>query len=408
MADSNTANRKSAPNTSLLLTTTVTGHGIKHFYAAAFPVLFPSIKADLNLTNAQLGNMTTLRLLVGGLFNLPAGFLADKFGGGRRHILAFSIALTALSCMLLGIAQSYPLIVVFASLMSAAITFWHPSAIAWLSEGFSNRKGMAIGIHGTGGSAGEALGPLVTGLLLKSFSWRPLLSLSVIPGIIVAIMIWICLGKVGQFTATTITLGTYIKGTGNLLKNRRLLIVLAVAACYGGAQATVMTFLPIYIEEDLGLSSTSVGVYISAMQLSGIISQPILGYLSDLWGRRSILPPSLAILSLSLIVMGWTTSGVPFTFFLILGGAFLFPLMAIILAAAVDVVSQEVQATTVSLVFGSAVIVSSFIPAVAGIVADNLDVRFTFLLAGGIVLFACVISIVTRWNLEVNPAKENH
>tara|TARA_B100000029_G_scaffold498152_1_gene566604 strand:- start:37 stop:915 length:879 start_codon:yes stop_codon:yes gene_type:complete len=292
--------------------------------------------------------------------------------------------------------------------MSAAITFWHPSAIAWLSEGFSNRKGMAIGIHGTGGSAGEALGPLVTGLLLKSFSWRPLLSLSVIPGIIVAIMIWICLGKVGQFTATTITLGTYIKGTGNLLKNRRLLIVLAVAACYGGAQATVMTFLPIYIEEDLGLSSTSVGVYISAMQISGIISQPILGYLSDLWGRRSILPPSLAILSLSLIVMGWTTSGVPFTFFLILGGAFLFPLMAIILAAAVDVVSQEVQATTVSLVFGSAVIVSSFIPAVAGIVADNLDVRFTFLLAGGIVLFACVISIVTRWNLEVNPAKENH
>ena len=123
MADSNTANRKSAPNTSVLLTTTVTGHGVKHFYAAAFPVLFPSIKADLNLTNAQLGNMTTLRLLVGGLFNLPAGFLADKFGGGRRHILAFSIALTALSCMLLGIAQSYPLIVVFASLMSAAITF---------------------------------------------------------------------------------------------------------------------------------------------------------------------------------------------------------------------------------------------------------------------------------------------
>ena len=259
---------------------------------------------------------------------------------------------------------------------------------------------MAIGLHGTGGSVGEALGPLATGLLLKSFSWRPLLSLSVIPGVVVSIAIWICLGKVKRIATSTITVSTYIRGIGGLLRNRRLLIVLSVAACYGGAQATVMTFLPIYIEEDLGLSSTSVGLYLSAMNISGIISQPILGYLSDLWGRRSILPPSLAILGLSLIVMAWTGSGIPFTFFLILGGAFLFPLMAIILAAAVDVVSQEVQATTVSLVFGSAVIVSSSVPAVAGIIADSFDVRFTFLLAGGIVLFACGISMVTRWNLE--------
>ena len=388
--------------TSLLLGTTVTGHGVQHFYNAAFPVLFPSIKSDLALTNAQLGNMTTLRLLMGGLFNLPAGFFADKFGSGRKHILASSIALTALFCMLLGMASSYPLIVLFASLMSGAITLWHPSAIAWLSEGFSNRKGMAIGLHGTGGSVGEAFGPLVTGLLLKSFSWRPLLSVSVIPGVLAAFVIWICLGQVKRVAMSTITISTYINGIGGLLRNRKLLIILCVAACYGGAQATVMTFLPIYIEEDLGLSSTSVGFYLSAMNISGIISQPILGYLSDLWGRRSILPPSLAVLGLSLIIMSWVGSGIPFVFFLILGGAFLFPLMAIILASAVDVVSQEVQATTVSLVFGAAVIVSSSVPAVAGIIADAFNIQFTFLLAGGIVLFACMISIVTRWSLDVS------
>jgi MFS family permease len=346
--------------------------------------------------------MTTLRLLVGGLFNLPAGFLADKFGSERKYILASSIALTALSCILLGMAPSYPLIVICASLMSGAITLWHPSAIAWLSEVFSNRKGMAIGLHGTGGSVGEALGPLVIGLLLKSFPWRRLLSVSVIPGVFIALVIWICLGKVKRITISTITLQEYIKNISKLLKNRRLLIVLFVAACYGGAQATVMTFLPIYIEEDLGLSSTSVGIYLSAMNISGIISQPILGYLSDIWGRRSILPPSLAVLALSLIIMSWAGSGLTFIFFLILGGAFLFPLMAIILASAVDVVNQEVQATTVSLVFGSAVVVSSLIPAIAGVIADIFTIQFTFLLAGAIVLFACGISSITRWNLEVS------
>jgi MFS family permease len=402
MKDFDIPTHQSAPKTSLLLGTTVAGHGVKHFYNAAFPVLFPSIKTDLALTNAQLGNMTTLRLLIGGLFNLPAGFLADKFGSERKHILASSIALTSLCCMLLGLASSYPLLVIFASLMSGAITLWHPSAIAWLSEGFSNRKGMAIGLHGTGGSVGETLGPLVIGLLLKLFSWRPLLSVSVIPGVVAAVAIWLCLGRVEHVAMSTITIRTYFKGIGSLLRNRKLLIVLCVAACYGGAQATVMTFLPIYIEEDLGLSSTSVGFYLSAMNISGIISQPILGYLSDLWGRRSILPPSLAVLGLSLIIMSWVDAGIPFTFFLILGGAFLFPLMAIILASAVDVVSQEVQATTVSLVFGAAVIVSSAVPAVAGIIADAFTVQITFLLAGAIVLFACAVSIVTRWNLDAS------
>jgi hypothetical protein len=78
-------------------------------------------------------------------------------------------------------------------------------------------------------------------------------------------------------------------------------------------------------------------------------------------------------------------------------GAFLFPLMSILLASAMDLVEVGAQATTVSLVFGSAVVVSAFAPAIAGMLADSADTEAAFLFGAGLVLSASLLSAVTRW-----------
>ena len=66
-------------------------------------------------------------------------------------------------------------------------------------------------------------------------------------------------------------------------------------------------------------------------------------------------------------------------------GAFNFPLMAIILAAALDVSGDDVPATTVSLVFGATVVFSSLTPGLAGVLADATgDVAATFFMSAAI------------------------
>ena len=65
-------------------------------------------------------------------------------------------------------------------------------------------------------------------------------------------------------------------------------------------------------------------------------------------------------------------------------GAFAFPLMAILLAAALDVAGSDVPATTVSLVFGAAIVFSAVTPALAGVLADAYGLRAAFLLAAGV------------------------
>ena len=53
--------------------------------------------------------------------------------------------------------------------------------------------------------------------------------------------------------------------------------------------------------------------------------------------------------------------------------------MAILLAAGADVVGERLQATSVSLVFGAAMIFGGISPVIGGALADAFQIKTTFL-----------------------------
>ena len=149
------------------------------------------------------------------------------------------------------------------------------------------------------------------------------------------------------------------------------------AGGFVGGQSTVLTFLPIYLDEQMNATTVTIGMYLALAQVGGIASQPIMGFASDKFGRKLILTPSLGLLGLCFVAIGMVQSGLVLGLIVLMMGAFLFPLMAILLAAALDLVGGETQATTVSLVFGSATVVSSF--------------------AAALVLFTATLAGLTNW-----------
>ncbi len=387
----------------MLLTVAVAGHAIKHMFASAFFVLLPEIKAGLGLSNVQVGTLSTLRNIAGGLSNLPAGFGADRYAQSRPLILGVSIALTGVFGLALGLATNFGVAILASALMVAAITLWHPSAISWLSQQFAARRGLAISLHGTGGSLGEALGPLVVGALLGVLSWRTVLQGSAAPAVALGIAIWFILRSIPRSSGALSGLKEYVGSAGRLLVNRRLWLVLLFAGGFAGGQSVVMTFLPIYLREDLGFSSMRLGIYLSLAQVGGVGAQPLMGYLSDRLGRKAVLVPGLVMLGFAYLGLNMVPSGWPLVATVVLMGAFSFSLMSILLASAMDLVAGEVQAITVSLVFGMAVVVSGFAPAIAGVLADAYGVKSTFLLASGFALSAAVLALVTRWQRTDSP-----
>ena len=95
--------------------------------------------------------------------------------------------------------------------------------------------------------------------------------------------------------------------------------------------------------------------------------------------------PGLLGLGITVTVLPFAGTGLPLFLVLVIMGAFSYPLMAVLLAAAMDIAGSDVQATTVSLVFGAAIVFSAIAPAIAGQLADAYGVRTVFFLAAGIV-----------------------
>ncbi|MCZ6614960.1 MAG: MFS transporter, partial [Chloroflexi bacterium] len=299
--------------------------------------------------------------------------------------LGVSILAVGVFHFLLGSVSAYWLLVLMAALSSVAISFWHPPAITALSQKFAHRRGFALSVHGTGGSVGEALGPITAGVLLGFFIWRTVLQVSIIPAIAMAILIALTLRGLKGESGGAESFRSYLGSVRQVLRQPAMITILLVTGGFISAQAAVSTFLPIYLREDLGYSSLATSAFLSVSQVSGIISQPAMGFLSDRFGRKAVILPSILMLGITVFAIPFAWNGPSLLLVVVVMGAFNFPLMAIILAAALDVSGDDVPATTVSLVFGATVVFSSLTPGLAGVLADVTgDVATTFFMSAAI------------------------
>lgn len=360
-------------------------------FSAAFFIILPEISQALALTNTQVGIMATARSSIGSLVNLPAGFLADRFNHRWGMLLGLCMAALGLFTFLMGAVNGYWPILIASTLAGAATSLWHPAAISALARQFPERKGFALSLHGSGGSVGEAVGPILTGALLLLISWQAVLQLSLVPALLTAGAVWFLLRNLRSDEQSVLTVAGYLHSLRMLFRNKPLLVLLLVMAAYSAGQSSVATFLPIYLRIDLAHSSIETAAFLSASQIAGVVSQPFMGLFSDRFGRLQVLVPCLLTLAAGITAIALVPSGPALFLTVVLMGAFQFPLMALFLASAMDMVPREVQGTTTSLVFGSSFVFSSVAPGIAGVIADEYGVRAVFIYAAAIVVVAGVL-----------------
>lgn len=411
----NTTERKGLDKPGLILIISIViGHTIKHIYNSGFEsIIFPEIKTSLRLNNTMLGTLATSRQIGAGGSTFVAGYLGDRFSRHTGILLALSLAIMGISYLFVGLSALYWIMLLAMFISGIGPSLYHPPALGALSRRFPENKGLAISLHGTGGSLGQALGPLAAGFFIilaasnaasNDAGWRMTLQWSVIPALVTAIIIWIALRGVPKGDEVISSFREYVGPIGKLLRQRSLVGVLTIASLRNlGVSATVI-FLPIYLREDLEYSITKVAIYLSLSQVAGIVAQPAMGILSDKFGRKAVLVPSLLIFGVLLFALSYAQSELWLIIIIIALGAFLYSLHALFLATAADLSGENLQATTASLTYGVTFISSTVSPLVAGLIADQFSVSYVFIYSS----FISIIAGISLYFLSISNSQSNN
>jgi EmrB/QacA subfamily drug resistance transporter len=134
-------------------------------------VALPSIKTDLDFSQANLQWVITAYAILFGGALLLGGRLADLLG--RRRLFIAGLGLFAGSSLLCGLAWSEGSLIAFRALQGLGGALLAPAALSLLMTTFAEgrERNLALGIYGAASGSGAAVGVLLGGVLTSYLSW---------------------------------------------------------------------------------------------------------------------------------------------------------------------------------------------------------------------------------------------
>ena len=380
------------------------GHGVSHLYDQGFPVFMPAIQAAMGLTNFQVAFLLGIRQGGFGAVNLIGGAIVDQMKASWGPILTGCMIWASLGFLVVALSPNLGVLIFAVSIVSIPGALWHLPSTAALSRRFSDRRGFAISMHGFGSNIGNVLAPLVAGGLLTFMLWRHILLIYAIPAALMAVFVWWSLRDLGVEDGEQDVdrpkrrvLAGYREGL-EMFKNPVVATLVIAAAIRGVANNALFQWTPFYLKNatdgGLDMSYFGAGVHLSLLTGMGIVSAPILGYLSDRYGRKQVLVPGLIIAAVLTMFVVSAGDSLMLAVFLAGIGLFSFSLQQIILASVLDIVDRGKEATASGLIFGINGVLGFGSPFIAAYIIDDLGGYGSIFYYVGVLTIVAAVIIV--------------
>ena len=376
------------------------GHALTHWYPSTFYLLLPIIGNELGLSFSQIGLIMTCQYIAGAVANVPGGVLVDTVGR-KGLLMAVSLFWVGFPYLVMGFVHSYWLLLLCIVAVGAGNSLWHPTAIPTLANRFPARKGFVLSLHGMGGNAGDAIAPLVVGALLTVFTWRQVVVMNVVPGLVMSLLLLVFLGSMqlrpkakkqaaqadGRDAASQ-SLGEYGRGLRSLLRNRSLVLLSTSGAFRSMTQNALLVFLPLFLARELGYSPVVIGACMFALQAAGFAAAPVAGHLSDRVGRRSVVTASMSMTAVVLLAMAFAGKSPAFVALVAVLGFFLYALRPVLQAWLLEATPKNMGGSSIGVLFGAQSLGSSVAPAIGGLIADRYGLGATFYFLAATIVIA--------------------
>jgi MFS family permease len=281
-------------------------HATNHFGMLIFPAVLLLVQREFGIGYSGLGLLASAGLLCYGIGALPAGLLADRFGGER--ILAIWLFGGSLACLVIARAETPLEIGVGLALLGMASSLHHPagSAIITRLQGVPGlHVGRAFGLIGVMGNTGLAVSPLLSAVIGAYWGWRAAFLLGALPGLLLCVPFW---------QSRRAPLATALEPVARRPRwsdlRTPLLILFAIETIMGFIFQGFTTFLPAYLAQYGGIPGleaaqvTRGGILASAVFLFGGFGHLAAGRLMGLAAREIVFLVTTGLSAACLFGMG--------------------------------------------------------------------------------------------------------
>ena len=245
--------------------------------------LAPTFAQTYGLSAKAKSLMIAIPVLLGALGRIPAGLLADRFGG--RRVFATLLVLSAIPAMLIGFSNSYAALIWLGLILGiAGSTF--PVGVGFTSKWFTaDQQGTALGVYGMGniGQSIAVFGAPVLAIVLGS--WRPVFFVFAAISAIWGVVFYL-------FARDAVSVSKPKTMVENLAVLRREPLAWVLSLFYFltfGGFVAFSIYLPTLLKDNFKLSAADAGARTAGFVLLATLMRPVGGMLADRKGGARVL-----------------------------------------------------------------------------------------------------------------------
>ena len=355
--------------------------------------LLTVIAADLSLSSAQMGSLTSTYFLLYVLMQIPAGMLGDKYG--LKAVLMAMYGVAGIGLLGFGLwGNTYNLLLVFAALHGLGAGAYYPAAYGTVLQVVApEQRGVSSAVIGIG----MALG-LMVGLAMSGPVYEALASYHA-PFILLSVPTFLMIAYFHRALPN-------IRGTASpvwadykrVLLDKHLLLINGgtFLALYGFW--VMITWGPTFLKAERDFSLGQAGFYTGLIAITAIPAGLMWGRLSDRYGRKRVAVITLPIGAAALFLLSQLHDPLMITFGLMLFGAFSNSAFTPVMAAWTgDIVSERYPGMMGAAVgvYNSIIMCAAIAaPTVSGIIRDFTGSLVWALVTGSAVMAAGTMLLV--------------
>ncbi|MGN6545514.1 MAG: MFS transporter [Aureliella sp.] len=355
----------------------------------AISAMFPVLKADLGLSDTQLGLTGSIFLWVYGICCPLAGQVADRFS--KRLLVVFSLAVWSLVTVLTGLANSVWMLLSLRAAMGISEALYMPAAISLTANAHPpEKRSRAVATLTTAQVAGTVGGAWFGGWMAGEGQWRQAFFCLGALGLAYAVPYLLFLRTVPESPAEPLDESSpeeAHRASGRLavaelarVPTFGVLCVVFPAFVFG--LWMLYSWLPTFLYEkfdlDLKQAAYTATVYLQTATLFGLLLGGILADKMFLWTKASrlwLMTASLVLCAPCLHLIGNSNELGTMRMAAAAFGLFSVFLMGNIFPAAFEVVPAHTRASAVGLLNFFGAITSGFAPLVVGLWKESVGIE---------------------------------